>query len=193
MDNRRYIVFDVETPNAANNRMSAIGLTVVEDGEIVRELYTLVNPEVPFDAFNIALTGISPAAVRGKPTFPVLWPLLQPILERGILVAHNASFDMGVLSKCLRDYGICWKRHVPYLCTCQVGRKFFRDLENRKLNTLCQHLGIPLDHHNAGSDSRACAQLLLHYQAVGFDLTPYLRTYDTCNLRPLPRQTQKLC
>ena len=28
----RYIVFDVETPNAANNRMSAIGLTVVENG-----------------------------------------------------------------------------------------------------------------------------------------------------------------
>ena len=72
MDSRRYIVFDVETPNAANNRMSAIGLTVVEDGEILRELYTLVNPEASFDPFNIALTGISSASVRGKPTFPAL-------------------------------------------------------------------------------------------------------------------------
>ena len=192
MDSRRYIVFDVETPNAANNRMSAIGLTVVEDGEILRELYTLVNPEASFDPFNIALTGISSASVRVKPTFPALWPLLEPILNQGILVAHNAPFDMGVLSKCLRDYGIRWKHHVPYLCTCQVGRKFFRELENRKLNTLCQHLGIPLDHHNAGSDSRACAQILLHYQAAGFDLTPYLRTFDTCTMRTLPYQPRKL-
>ena len=28
----RYIAFDVETPNFANDRMSAIGLTEVEDG-----------------------------------------------------------------------------------------------------------------------------------------------------------------
>ena len=26
----RYIAFDVETPNSANNRMSAIGVTVIE-------------------------------------------------------------------------------------------------------------------------------------------------------------------
>ena len=32
----RYIAFDVETPNRWNNRMSAIGITVIEDGEIVR-------------------------------------------------------------------------------------------------------------------------------------------------------------
>ena len=30
----RFIVFDVETPNRKNNRMSAIGITVVEEGKI---------------------------------------------------------------------------------------------------------------------------------------------------------------
>ena len=33
----RYIAFDVETPNYQNNRMSAIGVSVVEGGEIVDE------------------------------------------------------------------------------------------------------------------------------------------------------------
>ena len=32
MMNGRYVVFDVETPNRYNNRMSAIGISVVEDG-----------------------------------------------------------------------------------------------------------------------------------------------------------------
>ena len=32
----RYIAFDVETPNWANDRMSAIGVVVLEDGEIIR-------------------------------------------------------------------------------------------------------------------------------------------------------------
>ena len=41
----RYIAFDVETPNCANDRMSAIGITVIEDGVIVDDFYSLVNPE----------------------------------------------------------------------------------------------------------------------------------------------------
>ena len=69
----RYIVFDTETPNSRNNRISAIGISVVEDGVITREFATLVNPEAHFDPFNIQLTGITPEAVEAAPTFPALW------------------------------------------------------------------------------------------------------------------------
>ena len=65
----RYVAFDVETPNAQNRRMSAIGVSVIERGEIVQELYTLVDPQTHFDPFNIALTGITPEQVRGQPDF----------------------------------------------------------------------------------------------------------------------------
>ncbi len=51
----RCIAFDVETPNYANNRMSAIGGSVVEDGATVDEFYSLVNPETRFDRFNGSL------------------------------------------------------------------------------------------------------------------------------------------
>ena len=37
----RFIVFDVETPNRKNNRISAIGITVVEEGKISKEFYSL--------------------------------------------------------------------------------------------------------------------------------------------------------
>ena len=40
----RFIVFDVETPNRKNNRISAIGITVVEEEKISKEFYSLVNP-----------------------------------------------------------------------------------------------------------------------------------------------------
>ena len=45
----RYVAFDVETPNAQNRRMSAIGVCVIEQGQIVQELDTLVDPETHFD------------------------------------------------------------------------------------------------------------------------------------------------
>lgn len=55
-----YIVFDVETPNSRNDRMSAIGITVIENGHIVDSFCSLVNPENHFDPFNIKLAHITP-------------------------------------------------------------------------------------------------------------------------------------
>ena len=80
----RYIVFDVETPNARNDRMSAIGITVVENGKIVDRFYSLVDPEARFDYFNIQLTGISPEDVADAPNFPALWEKIEPIMASGI-------------------------------------------------------------------------------------------------------------
>ncbi len=174
----RYIAFDVETPNSANDRMSAIGLVVLDGNRIVEEFSTLINPEVYFNRFNIHLTGISPEAVADAPTFPDVWPRLRRILDGGILIAHNAPFDMSVLAKCLDAYGIFWREFAVYACTCQMGRRCFPDLPNHRLNTLCEHLKIELEHHQAGSDSRACAQLLLHYQSCGIDVRNYYRNYD---------------
>lgn len=181
----RWIAFDVETPNAANARMSAIGVTVVEDGQIVKELATLVNPEVPFAPFNIALTGITPAMAADAPTFGELWPVLEPVFSSGVLVAHSAPFDMSVLSKCLRAYGIRWRAQARYVCTCQMGRRCCRGVENHKLDTLCAHYGIPLDHHQAGSDSRACAELLLRYLQAGVKPEAFVRTYDLVHSRTI--------
>ena len=102
----RYIAFDVETPNGKNDRISAIGVTVLENGSITERFSSLVNPETWFDIFNTALTGISPADTADAPTFPELWQLLRPLLDSGIPVAHNARFDLSVLAKCLSFYKI---------------------------------------------------------------------------------------
>lgn len=182
MYDNSYAVFDVETPNSRNDRMSAIGVVLVEDGVQTAHLYTLVNPETGFDPFNIQLTGITPRMVRGKPTFPVLWELLRPMLEKGILCAHNAPFDLGVLGRCLQDYGIEWVPWRYYVCTCQIGRRLLPDAPNHRLDTLAQRLGLPLDHHNALSDARACAGLLQYYQKQA-DLRFALRSYDFRTLR----------
>ena len=177
-DGARYVVFDVETPNSSNNRMSAIGIAVVEDGKLVKELSTLVNPETYFHPFNVQLTGITPAMAEEAPTFSELWPVLEPIFDSGLLVAHNAPFDMGVLAKCLRAYCVDWRDTAPYACTVRMGRRCYPKLTNHRLSTLCKYLSIPLEYHQAGSDSRACAQLLVNYIDRGLDVREFQREFD---------------
>lgn len=171
----RFIVFDTETPNSRNDRISAIGITVVEHGEITEEFYTLVDPETTSDPFNIRLTGITPEAVRGKPNFPQLWEQIRPLFDSGMLVAHNAPFDMGVLAKCLDAYGIHWRPWARYVCTVRFARQALPGMPNYKLNTLSSQLQIPLDHHNAGSDSHAAARILIRCMQTG-DITQCIRT-----------------
>ena len=173
----RFVVFDVETPNRYNNRMSAIGISVIQDGRITEEFYSLVNPEQPFDWFNTVLTGISAASVADAPSFPALWPQIEPLLSSGILVAHNAGFDLGVLRKCLTAYEISWKSSVKGLCTVVMGRSLLPGI-GHKLNELCDYYGIELNHHRADSDSHACAEILLRYLESGAAPEKYLRSYS---------------
>ena len=173
----RFIAFDVETPNHLNHRMSAIGIAVIENGAVTEEFYSLVDPETEFDYFNTVLTGIDEDAVRDAPTFPELWPEIEPLLGSGILVAHNAGFDMSVLKRCLQHYEIDWKKSAPYLCTVTMGRRLLPGMSH-KLDALSAYYGIALDHHHAGSDSRACAEILLRYLRGGADIKPFLRSYS---------------
>ena len=157
--------------------MSAVGITVIEDGVITDSFYSLVNPETSFDYFNIQLTGISEETVADAPVFPEVWKQIEPLMSSGLLVAHNAVFDIGVLQKCLRDYDIEWKPYVRYLCTVQMGRKLLPGMSHR-LNVLCDYYGICLDHHQAASDSHACAEILLRYLEDGAVIRQHIRTYS---------------
>ena len=183
----RYLVFDVETPNARNDRMSAIGLTLVEDGQVRRTHATLINPETWFDDFNIRLTGITPEAAGQAMNFPALWAYVRPLFDNSVLVAHNAVFDMHVLASCLRHYGLDHRAFYPYMCTVRMGRRIYPRLPDHRLNTMCEALDIPLDHHQAGSDSRAAAFLLADYLAKGIDPAAFQRQFDMRAMRTVRR------
>lgn len=156
--------------------MSAIGIAVIEDGKIVEEYFSYVDPETWFDGFNVRLTGIDEAKVADAPSFPELWEKIEPIMSSGILLAHNAVFDLGVLKKCLHHYGITWKPYVRYCCTVKMGQRLLPGMRHG-LNVLCDYYGIDLEHHKADSDTRACAEIFLRYMEDGADEKQFIRTY----------------
>ncbi|MCI7409768.1 MAG: hypothetical protein MSS58_06660, partial [Collinsella sp.] len=80
--------FDVETPNKKNDRISSIGLIrATSEGKIIDRVQFTVNPEEPFDDFNMRLTGLSPVAVKDSPCFRFLWENeLSDRIEGSILV-----------------------------------------------------------------------------------------------------------
>lgn len=174
----RFIAFDLEMPGQKELRISAIGITVVENDAIVDSYYHLVNPETTFDPYVIDLIGITPEMVENEPTFPEIWREIEDIMSSGLLVAHGAPGDMRTLCACLEHYGIKWKDKIEYACTCDIGIEFYPHLEHYSLDFLCEHIGFDLNHHNALSDSEGCARLMLNYLQNGLEIEKHIGVFN---------------
>lgn len=177
MHHKPFFVFDVETPNCANDRISAIAFSLVRDEQIIETKSYLVNPETNFDDFNSRLTGIYPNMVKDAPTFPEIWDEIYKHAKDAIWVAHNASFDLNVLRKTLSIYNVHLD-NVHYIDTLGLSKSVFPYMKNHQLNTLCHELNISLEHHKADSDSKACAELFLRLQHAGLDVMDRVRTFS---------------
>lgn len=160
-----FLAFDVETPDSSNARICQIGCVeqnISNNGISLKEYGYLVNPECDFSPMNIHVHGITEDDVAGEPDFSAIWnrSLAQPFTSH-VLVAHNANFDMTVLSKTLDSYGV---EHgdFTYVDTLQVARRCYPELPNHKLDIVSSYLGVNLDHHHdAACDAQACYGILM--------------------------------
>lgn len=156
-----FIAIDFETANRCRESACAVGLTFVENMEIVDQEYFLIKPTpFYFDAINQSVHGIGKNQVESAPTFDQVWAKIGAKLQNKQLIAHNASFDFSVLRFALNAYGIPFP-DIKYGCTLQLFRKLALPLENNKLSTLAKYYNLSLDHHNALSDSVVCAQIAI--------------------------------
>lgn len=171
-----FLVIDVETPNTKQDKICSIGITIIENGAILRSFSFFVNPECCFDIANIRVHGITEDEVSNAPTFPTVWKEIKPLLNNRIVVIHNASFDLNVLKKVFMHYEMA-ERDVEYVDTLSLSRIAYPELPNHKLDTLCEFLNIQLSHHNAESDSLACASLLCGLLSKEFPVEKYVKTF----------------
>jgi DNA polymerase-3 subunit alpha (Gram-positive type) len=163
-----FVVFDLETTGAKSPpcRITEIGAYRVKGGEITGEFHTLVNPETTIPPFITSLTGISDNMVKEAPRFHEVVHDFLEFIGDAVLVAHNAPFDMGFLNdeigRIYEDYRVA----NPCLCTVQLSRRLLPNIENHRLKTLAEYYSVSLiNHHRAGDDARATAQIFVNLLA----------------------------
>jgi len=156
-----FVAIDFETATSGANGICSMGICTVRDGAVRERKELLIRPEpFEFNEYNIKIHNITPEMVIDKPTFKDYWKEIFPYLNDRIVVAHNASFDIGVLLKTLDMYGIEFP-NFSYLCTVKLSQKAYPDLPSHKLNAMAEFLGLDFSHHCANDDAYACAMVLL--------------------------------
>ena len=153
-----YISVDIENPNTRGNSICSIGIIIVKDNKIIDKKYSLINPEDRFDINNSKITGLTYADVKDAPTFKEYWKIIEDLFKNNIIVGHNITYDLSVISKALERYDI----DAPvfnYYCTFKLSRKYI-NTNSYSLDSLCDLLKINLDnHHNALEDALASQQI----------------------------------
>ncbi len=155
------IAIDFETANGSRASACAIGLAWIDGEKIVRVEERLIRPrEMRFEPINISIHGIKPEHVAGKPELPEVLAEFRSDFADAVVLAHNAAFDMSVLRAGLDQYGLPYPE-FGYLCTCKMARLVWPELPSVALDAVSRHLGLALDHHQAGSDAAASAGIAL--------------------------------
>ncbi|CDQ40081.1 PolC-type DNA polymerase III [Virgibacillus salexigens] len=157
-----YIVFDVETTglSAVYDTIIELAAVKVHQGEIIDRFESFANPHHPLSQTTIDLTGITDDMVENAPEVDDVVKDFHEWMGDGILVAHNASFDMGFLNQGFKKINY-EKASNAVIDTLELARFLFPQLKNHRLNTLCKHLDIELtQHHRAIYDAEATGYLL---------------------------------
>lgn len=159
-----FVAIDFETANSSYASPCAVGLVRVREGEIQESLSMLFRPPSGFGHFdrgNIAVHGITEDDVADAPPWIDALPELLLFTDGLPLIAHNASFDMGVLKEASKvvDFDL---PNLSYACSLKMARKTY-SLESYRLNAVAYAIGHEeFQHHDALADADACARIVMH-------------------------------
>ncbi|MDM7457955.1 MAG: exonuclease domain-containing protein [Paracoccus sp. (in: a-proteobacteria)] len=172
----RFVAVDVETANADMASICSIGAAVFENGVLVDEWYSLIDPQDYFDRVNVSIHGITEGDVRGAPTFKEATAEIERRLADQIVVTHT-HFDRVAMCQAASRCSVPALR-CTWLDSARVVRRTWAECARSGygLSAVCKRIGYTFDHHNALEDAKASGHVLLAaMRDSGLDLDAVLR------------------
>ncbi len=158
------VVVDVETTGwlAEEAGITEIGAVRLSPGRPVAEFSALVNPGGPIPADITELTGITDAMVACAPPIGEVLPQFLEFAAGGVIVAHNAPFDLAFLDAACEHCGIA-RPPRTVVDTAVLSRLLLGpgDVPDHRLATLSCHFDVGTEPcHRALADAMATAEVL---------------------------------
>ncbi len=159
-----FVVFDLETTGFSpiKDKIIEIGAVKVEQGKITERFSTFVNPKVPIPFEITKLTSITDQMVLEAEDIETVLPKFLEFVGDAVLVAHNASFDVGFIEQNCRYQDIA--PNFTSVDTVAMARILLPTLSKYKLNVVANALHISLEnHHRAVDDAGATAEIFVKF------------------------------
>jgi len=159
-----FTAIDFETANNHPASACSVGLVKVRDGRVVDKTGWLIRPPLGFDVmleWNTRIHGITADDIVEAPLWADQADALLEFIDGDTLAAHNAGFDVGVLTAA-QTVSALEVPSLAYLCSLKVARKTY-NLDSYRLPVAAMAAGFEdFAHHEALADAEACAAIVVH-------------------------------
>ncbi|WP_193175438.1 3'-5' exonuclease [Oricola nitratireducens] len=177
----RFMALDVETANNDRGSICQIGVACVRPDSSIETWVTYVDPQTSRWMFT-SIHGITNTMVSGAPTFEQVLPVLEGALS-GITVYQHSGFDRSAIRAACAAVDLPepeweWQDSVT------VARQAWPELKGNGghgLASLKNHLGLSFDHHDAGEDARAAAEVVLHAEGARIAIVPEIENVEVAD------------
>jgi len=155
------IVLDIETTGLDYKREKILEFAAVklENGIIVDEYETLINPQQEIKQSSINIHHITPDMVENSPTIDEVMPKILDFIEDYPIIGHNVVFDYSFLNRASEEL---YSKSVENqrIDTYQMYKEVFPDDPSHGLESLMNRYKIdfPL-RHRAMADTKGLAQV----------------------------------
>lgn len=138
-----YVVFDLETTGVSSRTDGIVEISAVkvEEGKVVSEFSTLVNPEMPISPSASEVNGITDDMVKDAPVFRDVLPKFLDFIQDSVLIGHNVGgFDMRFIWRFTQAY---YGKYIDndYIDTLPLSRKVLPKESRFRLSALAEHYG----------------------------------------------------
>ena len=151
-----FVAFDTETTGLSPKKERLVEIGAVKfrgDGEVLATTNWLVNPERPIPWYATKVHGISSKMAANAPLFEEIWPEFEAFCGDSVLLAHNATFDVGFLKAELKRAKID-PPALPVADTLPLFREWFPRSLSHSLEKLSAYLGVSGEtYHRAEADA----------------------------------------
>lgn len=152
-----FVFFDLETTGLVSGRDAIIEIAAVKikNRHILDTFSTFVNPHRKVPQKITELTGITNQMVEdGEEEEKAVRDFLA-FADGQILVAHNATFDMGFMGCAMEKYGI--PNAITFIDTLTMSRALIPTIARHNLKKLASYFKIDMGHHHRALDDSICS------------------------------------
>ena len=140
-----YSVLDIETTGLSKNtdKITEFGIIKVKNGERIGEFECFVNPEKEIPQRVVEVTNITNDMVKDAETIDKVLPKVLDFVKDTVLVAHNATFDIGFIKHNADQLGL--EFNPTYIDSLPLAKELFPHFKKFKLGIIADNLGIEVD------------------------------------------------
>lgn len=155
---KKFVIVDIETANPDITSICQIAIVTYENGQMVEQWHSLVNPQTYFHPINFSIHGIDESDVENAPTITELEPTIKAKFSDSLICSYG-SFDKSSLTRIFPELTNEWLN-----ITMVVRRAWEQQFSQYGygLRAMADALKIQQrQHHDALDDCIVAGQILL--------------------------------